>query len=40
MYYQYICDNGEEKSVSLIWVQFDLLAIPDLLRWFGGSEFW
>ena len=21
-------------------MQFDLLAIRDLLRWFGGSEFW
>ena len=23
-----------------MWVQFDLLATRDLLRWFGGSEFW
>ena len=38
MYYQYICDIGEEKSLR--WVQFDLLASRDLLRWFGGSEFW
>ena len=27
MYYQYICDIGEEKLISLRWVQFDLLAI-------------
>ena len=25
---------------NLRWVQFDLLAIRDLFRWFGGSEFW
>ena len=25
-------------EISLRWVQFDLLASRDLLRWFGGSE--
>ena len=29
---------GEE--ISLRWVQFDLLASRDLLRWFCGSELW
>ena len=25
--------------VIYMWVQFDLIASRDLLRWFGGSEF-
>ena len=37
--YQYICDIREGKSLGDECTQFDLLASRDLLRWFGGSEF-
>ena len=36
----YVILGGGGGEISLRWVQFDLLANRDLLRWFGGSEFW